>query len=600
MTKITGILFAFFLVQISKFSEAEVLEIVGATGSGILKQAPASAVLANAWDKNNSTERTECYISQRGGSATFELKEKSKVESIHILTRSDKWYTATNGLKLEVCDTEADVSMQCKECGSVTKSILKAGDWVPVTCKAEGGNATTLEGNAIKASHAKRPITICEIQVNGPEDAPATEAPASEFVVGAVNEYGCWQKCNRNEVKAGSGRCDLCDGPEGQQGYCCRGDGYHSGCSSFLQLEMMKAGAVVGHACIYNSKDKVANVAVGTPFSAFVVGAGVGPGCWTKCDRNEVKSGSGRCDLCDGPEGQPGYCCRGDGYHSGCSSLLRSEMGKAGGNNGHSCIYNSKEEDPTALAQLSDFVVGAGVGPGCWTKCNRNEVKSGSGRCDLCDGPEGQPGYCCRGDGYHSGCSSLLRSEMGKAGGNNGHSCIYHSKDKVDNVVVPFTGFVVGSGVGSGCWTKCDQGWLKTGSGRCKLCDGPKGQPGYCCRGDGYHSGCSSLLRSEMGKAGGNNGHSCIYHSKEEDPNALVQPSDFVLGAETGCWGKCNRNEVKSGSGLCDLCDGPEGQKGYCCRGDGYHSGCSSLVQYAMLKAGAAEGHTCVYHSKVN
>merc|ERR1712130_1036971 len=73
------------------------------------------------------------------------------------------------------------------------------------------------------------------------------------------------------------------------------------------------------------------------PDQAYVVGR---DGCWSDsdCDRAILINGDGQCSACDGPLGQTGFCCRGDGYHSGCSEKLKRQI-TLNGFSGHACIY---------------------------------------------------------------------------------------------------------------------------------------------------------------------------------------------------------------------------------------------------------------------
>ena len=71
---------------------------------------------------------------------------------------------------------------------------------------------------------------------------------------------------------------------------------------------------------------------------------------------------------------------------------------------------------------------------------------------------------------------------------------------------------------------------------------------------------------------------------------------DYVIGDD--CWreDKCDLDVAVHGDGHCSFCDGPEGQKGFCCRGDNYMTGCTSLLQTAMVQAGRYTGHYCIYN----
>ena len=63
--------------------------------------------------------------------------------------------------------------------------------------------------------------------------------------------------------------------------------------------------------------------------------------CWsdTLCDRNNLMNGDGKCSECDGPLGQAGYCCRGDGMYTACSDELIEQVKLAQPHDGHHCIY---------------------------------------------------------------------------------------------------------------------------------------------------------------------------------------------------------------------------------------------------------------------
>ena len=65
--------------------------------------------------------------------------------------------------------------------------------------------------------------------------------------------------------------------------------------------------------------------------------------------------------------------------------------------------------------------------PGCWSGigCNKDHLKV-HGRCDKCDGPNGEIGYCCRGDGGSSGCTKELLLNTMLLGYSNRHVCINH------------------------------------------------------------------------------------------------------------------------------------------------------------------------------
>ena len=105
----------------------------------------------------------------------------------------------------------------------------------------------------------------------------------------------------------------------------------------------------------------------------------------------------------------------------------------------HSKVPNSSQlkniitnfQSISCVLAFADYVVGE---RGCWQPpfgCDRNRITKVDGRCAKCDGPKGQPGYCCRADGRDSACSSTLKSELVKGGALKVHHyCIYEAKGK--------------------------------------------------------------------------------------------------------------------------------------------------------------------------
>ena len=141
-------------------------------------------------------------------------------------------------------------------------------------------------------------------------------------------------------------------------------------------------------------------------------------------------NGGGRCDACNGPQGQLGYCCRGDGLLTSCSTALTQAMRSEGYWYDHQCIFwTVGNEPPTTPPPTPPPTVAPSaeysVGDACWQMCPKDVMISGDGRCNNCNGPDGQPGYCCRADGYKSNCQSTFKSEVVAAGHKYQHRCIY-------------------------------------------------------------------------------------------------------------------------------------------------------------------------------
>ena len=153
--------------------------------------------------------------------------------------------------------------------------------------------------------------------------------------------------------------------------------------------------------------------------------------------------GGGRCKVCDGPQAsgweQMGYCCRGDGYQSSCTAEYKTQMTIGGFKHHHACVYKTSKAvsatvapttpptPPPTVAPSAEYIVGGS----CWQMCPKNVMISGDGRCNNCNGPAGQLGYCCRADGYKSNCQSTFKTEVLAAGHTNQHRCIYAKYGKI-------------------------------------------------------------------------------------------------------------------------------------------------------------------------
>ena len=59
-----------------------------------------------------------------------------------------------------------------------------------------------------------------------------------------------------------TGLCGWCDGRKGQQGFCCRGDGFRSYCDSNMLSELVNAGQSHRHYCIYDQNANVEELTI--------------------------------------------------------------------------------------------------------------------------------------------------------------------------------------------------------------------------------------------------------------------------------------------------------------------------------------------------
>jgi len=192
--------------------------------------------LRNAFDGNDHTmwhSREDLVTYDKG--IIFDFGKNIQLKRMHIVTRKN----CCRQRYRQVCLYADDKKVAC----TPGKPFIPGNDIYLLQDHRLAGMNDIIMGRMIKlVFEANENLQIMELDVRYDE-------PDQAYVVG---RDGCWSDsdCDRAILINGDGQCSACDGPLGQTGFCCRGDGYHSGCSEKLKRQITLNG-FSGHACIY-------------------------------------------------------------------------------------------------------------------------------------------------------------------------------------------------------------------------------------------------------------------------------------------------------------------------------------------------------------